>query len=70
MRAVIVGMALALALALPALAGGKGGGPPHSDMPVTKQVDKATAKASGGGPSLYRSTATGKHFKKATITVR
>jgi type VI protein secretion system component Hcp len=64
MRIVIVGMALALALSSPALAGGKAGGP---SLPVTKQVDKATPKTSGGSPNLFKYTSTGKHYKKATI---
>lgn len=70
MRIAVVGMALALALGPPALAGGKGGGPTHSDMPVTKQVDKATAKTSGASPNLFKNTTAGRHIKKGTITVR
>ncbi len=66
MRVVIVGMALALASASPALAGGKGGGPSHSDMPATKQVDQATPKTSSS-PKLYKSTTTGKHISKGKI---
>jgi len=69
MRVVIVGMALALASASPALAGSKGGGPSHSDMSVTKHVDQATPKMSSS-PNLYKSTATGKHFSKAKLIVR
>jgi type VI protein secretion system component Hcp len=65
-RVAIVGMALALASASPALAGGKGGGPSHSDMPVTKQVDQATPKTSSS-PNLYKSTTTGKHIPKAKV---
>ncbi len=67
MRIVIVGMILALALSFPALAGSKGSGPSHSNMPVTKQVDKATAtKSDASSPNLFKSTATGKHIKKVT----
>jgi type VI protein secretion system component Hcp len=70
MRIVIVGMALALALSSRALAGGKAGGPSHSDMTVTKQVDKATPKTSGGSPNLFKNTTRGTHYKKATINMR
>jgi type VI protein secretion system component Hcp len=66
MRIVIVGMTLALAFGSPALAGGKSGGPSHSDMPATKQVDKATPKTGGASPNLFKSTTTGKHYKKVT----
>ena len=68
MRVVIVGMALALASASPALAGGKGGGPSHSDLHFTKQFDQATPKTSSS-PKLYRSTTTGKHISKGKLTI-
>lgn len=63
MRIVIVGTILALAFGSAALAGGKSGGPSHSNMPVTKQVDKATPKTDRSRPNLFESTATGKHYK-------
>jgi type VI protein secretion system component Hcp len=70
MRIVIVGMALALALGSSALAGGKSSRPSHSNIPVTKQVDKATAKTSGASSQLFKNATTGKHYDKATLTVR
>jgi type VI protein secretion system component Hcp len=70
MRIAIVAMALTLALGSPALAGSKGGGPSHSDMPVTKQIDKATTKTGGSSPNLFKNTTTGQHYKKVTLPMR
>jgi hypothetical protein len=39
-------------------------------MPVTKQVDKATAKTSGGSSHFFKNTTTGKHYDKATLPMR
>jgi type VI protein secretion system component Hcp len=82
MRNSILVIAIAFALAAPcsAIAGGKqsGGSSSKQTAPTESvnlnygKVESSYAKqqSKSSGPNLYRSTATGKHFKKATITVR
>jgi type VI protein secretion system component Hcp len=65
--AAILGTVVALAITSPvAWAGSKSGGASHSEINVTKQTDKATAKTTSS-PKLYNNASKGSHYKKAVI---